>query len=156
MGPPSHMRFVVDRNVVMRRMTVLIVRHPDQVIGTPPWYQGNPGFRYQLGAPRYWFSSFPRYVMVKHLIADYDSFPRHIWFINQWPSQRFVGRDSSVGIATRYWLDGPGIESRWGRDFPHPSRPALGAHPASYTMRTGSFPGGKAAGAWRWPPTPPS
>ena len=23
-------------------------------------------------------------------------------------------------------MDGPGIESRWGRDFPHPSRPALG------------------------------
>ena len=37
-----------------------------------------------------------------------------------------VGRDSSVGIATRYGLDGPGVESRWGRDFPHPSRPALG------------------------------
>jgi hypothetical protein len=26
------------------------------------------------------------------------------------------GRDSSVGIATRYGLDDPGIESRWGRD----------------------------------------
>ena len=37
-----------------------------------------------------------------------------------------VGRDSSVGIATRYELDGPGIESRWGRDFQHQSRPALG------------------------------
>jgi hypothetical protein len=37
-----------------------------------------------------------------------------------------VGRDSSVGIATRYGLDGPGIESRWGRDFLHLSRPALG------------------------------
>ena len=36
-----------------------------------------------------------------------------------------MDRDSSVGIATRYALDGPGIESRWGRDFPHPSRPAL-------------------------------
>ena len=31
-----------------------------------------------------------------------------------------------VGIATRYGLDGPGIESRWRRDFPHPSRPDLG------------------------------
>jgi len=30
-----------------------------------------------------------------------------------------------VGIATRYGLDGLGIESRWGRDFPHPSRPVL-------------------------------
>ena len=38
-----------------------------------------------------------------------------------------VGRDSSVGIATRYGLDGPGIESQWtGRDFSHPSRSALG------------------------------
>jgi hypothetical protein len=32
---------------------------------------------------------------------------------------------SVVGIATGYWLDGPGIESWWGRDFPHLSRPAL-------------------------------
>jgi hypothetical protein len=50
-----------------------------------------------------------------------------------------VGRDSSVDIATRYKLDGPGIESQWGRDFQHPSRPALEAHPDSYTMGTGSF-----------------
>jgi hypothetical protein len=40
------------------------------------------------------------------------------------------GRDSSVGIANGYGLDGPGIESRWGRDFSHTSRPALGpTHP---------------------------
>jgi hypothetical protein len=32
--------------------------------------------------------------------------------------------DSAVGIATRYGMEGPGIESRWGRDFPHLSRPA--------------------------------
>jgi hypothetical protein len=37
-----------------------------------------------------------------------------------------TGQDSSVGIVIRYGLDGPGIESLWGRDFPHPSRPALG------------------------------
>jgi hypothetical protein len=36
------------------------------------------------------------------------------------------GPGSSVGIATGYGLDGPVIESRWGRDFPHLSRPALG------------------------------
>ena len=40
-----------------------------------------------------------------------------------------VSRDSSVGIATGYRLDGPGIESRWRREFPHLSRLALGAHP---------------------------
>jgi hypothetical protein len=35
------------------------------------------------------------------------------------------GTRSSVGIETDYGLDGPGIEFRWGRDFPHLSRPAL-------------------------------
>jgi hypothetical protein len=37
-----------------------------------------------------------------------------------------VGRDSSVGIATDYGLDGPEIEFRWGRDFP-PIHTDLGA-----------------------------
>jgi hypothetical protein len=36
------------------------------------------------------------------------------------------GAGSVVGIATGYGLDGPGIESRWGRDFPHLSRPVVG------------------------------
>ena len=36
------------------------------------------------------------------------------------------GPGSVVGIATGYGLDAPGIDSRWGRDFPHLSRPALG------------------------------
>jgi hypothetical protein len=38
----------------------------------------------------------------------------------------FCGPGSSVGIATGYGLDGPGIKSRWGRDFPHLSRQTLG------------------------------
>jgi hypothetical protein len=38
---------------------------------------------------------------------------------NRWPG-------SSVGLATGYGLDGKGIESRWGRDLPHLSRPTLG------------------------------
>ena len=58
-----------------------------------------------------------------------------------------VGRDSSVGIATRYGLDGQGIESRWGRDFPHPSRPALGPTSLLYNGDR-DFTEGKAAGAW--------
>jgi hypothetical protein len=41
-------------------------------------------------------------------------------------TQLSVGRDSSVGIATGYVLDDPEIESRWGRNFSHLSRPALG------------------------------
>ena len=51
------------------------------------------------------------------------------------------GRDSSVGIATRYGLDGPGIESRWGARFSAPIQTGSGAHPASCTMGTVSFPG---------------
>jgi len=50
------------------------------------------------------------------------------------------GPASSVGITSDYGLDGPGIESRWGRDFP-PVQTGPGAHPASCTMDTGSFPG---------------
>jgi hypothetical protein len=38
----------------------------------------------------------------------------------------YRGPVSSVVIATGYGLDGLGIESRWGLDFPHLSRPALG------------------------------
>ena len=52
------------------------------------------------------------------------------------------GPGSSVGIATGYGLDGPGIESRWRRDFPPvPTGPET--HPASCTMGTESFPGVK-------------
>ena len=36
------------------------------------------------------------------------------------------GPGCSVGIAIGYGLDGPGIESRCSRGFPHLSRPALG------------------------------
>ena len=51
------------------------------------------------------------------------------------PTER--GRDSSVGIATRYGLEVPGIESRWGGgDFPHPSRPTLGTIQPLYTRYT--------------------
>ena len=34
-------------------------------------------------------------------------------------------RNSVAGVATRYGVEGPGTESRRGRDFPHPSRTAL-------------------------------
>ena len=65
-----------------------------------------------------------------------------------------MGRDSSVSTATRYGLDGPAIESRWGARFSAPFQTGPGAHPASYTMGTGSFPGVKWPGRGRWPPNP--
>ena len=54
-----------------------------------------------------------------------------------------LGRDISVGIATRYGLDSPGIEPRWGARFSAPLQIDPGAHTASYKMGTGSFPGVK-------------
>jgi hypothetical protein len=61
----------------------------------------------------------------------------------------YVGQDSSVRTATPYGLEDPGIDSRWGRYFPHPYRPTLGPIqlPIKWTQRL--FPRRKAAGEWR-------
>ena len=53
-----------------------------------------------------------------------------------------LGRDSAVGVTPRYVLNGPRIESRWGRDRP------WGPPSLLYDWYR-VFPGGKAAGAWR-------
>jgi hypothetical protein len=66
-----------------------------------------------------------------------------------------MGRDSSVGIVTGYGLDGPGIESRWGEFFR--TRPDRLCGPPSLPYNGYRvFPGGKAAGPWRWRTTPSS
>jgi len=49
--------------------------------------------------------------------------------------------DSSVGIATYFCLDGPGIEFKWGARLLAFAKIGPEAHPASYTMVTGLFPG---------------
>jgi hypothetical protein len=49
------------------------------------------------------------------------------------------GPGSSIGIATDYGLDGPGWNPGGEKDFP-PVQTGPGAHPASCTMGTGSFP----------------
>ena len=55
-----------------------------------------------------------------------------------------MGRDKAVGIATRYGLDCPGIESQGGKIFcTHPDRPSLLYN--GYRV----FPGGEAAEACR-------
>jgi len=56
---------------------------------------------------------------------------------------RHRGPGSSIGIVTGYGLDGLGIESRWEARFSAPVQTGPGAHPASCTMGTGSFPGVK-------------
>jgi hypothetical protein len=56
-----------------------------------------------------------------------------------------VGRDTVVGIATRYELDGPG----WWRDFLDSSRPAPRPTQPPVQWVPGLFSLCKAAGAWR-------
>jgi hypothetical protein len=57
-----------------------------------------------------------------------------------------VDWDSSVGIATRYGLDDPGIESWWGRDFSVLVQTGPAGQPASYSLDTGYFWGVKRTG----------
>jgi hypothetical protein len=65
-------------------------------------------------------------------------------------------QDRSVGIATRYRLDDPGIESRWGARFSTPVHTGSEAHPASCTIRTGLLHGVKRPERGVIHPTPSS
>jgi hypothetical protein len=55
---------------------------------------------------------------------------------------KYCGQGSVVGIAAGYGLGGPGSNSVGAR-FSAPVQTGPGAHPASFTMGTGSFPGVK-------------
>jgi len=74
-----------------------------------------------------------------------------------WPDSVRTGDISSrfavyygYTVWTRYGLDGPGLESRSGRNFPYPPIPTLGPKQLPVQWVTGID---KAAGAWRWAPT---
>ena len=60
---------------------------------------------------------------------------------------KLVGWDSVVRIASCYGLDGPEIESGWGRDFLHQSRLVLGPTLLPVQRVLGLLPGGKAVRA---------
>jgi hypothetical protein len=49
------------------------------------------------------------------------------------------GRESSVGSAARYGVDGPGMWSLWGVKFSAPVQKSPGARQASCTLGTGSL-----------------
>jgi len=79
------------------------------------------------------------------LLLDTDRVFCEIWNKSLCMIQH-VGRDISVGTATRYGLDGPGIESRWGGEIFRtcPDRPC-DPH-RLLTIGTGSFTGVKRPG----------
>jgi hypothetical protein len=66
---------------------------------------------------------------------------------------RTCGPGSLAGKVTGYGLDGPGNESRGGRDFPHLSRPALGP-PSLLYNRYRVFPGVKSGRSVMLTPQP--
>jgi len=67
-----------------------------------------------------------------------------------------AGPGNVVGIATGYGLDGRGIESWWGRDFPHLSRLALGPTQPLVQWVLGLFRGCKERLGRDADPSPPS
>jgi len=67
-----------------------------------------------------------------------------------------MGREGAVGLATCYGLDGPGIEFRWRRDIPHPSKMALGPTQPPVQWILGHYWGVKLLGCGVNHPTPPS
>jgi len=56
-----------------------------------------------------------------------------------WEVDSVWGQNSSVGIATRYKLDGQGIEFRWRARFSLPVQTDSAAHPAHSTMGSWSL-----------------
>jgi hypothetical protein len=75
------------------------------------------------------------------LASHYDS-EQELWQIILEHWRPTGNRDSSVGIATRYGLEGPGIESRWAEIFrTYPDR--LRGPPSLLYNEYRVFPGGK-------------
>jgi hypothetical protein len=106
---------------------------------------------------RWWDAKYSRYKFIKQIRKYLLTTPdiqkcrlgkniRPQYTLKESRTSYGVGRDSSVVIVTRYGLDGPGIESRWVVILSVHFQTGPGAHPASYTMSTESFPGAKRHG----------
>jgi hypothetical protein len=93
------------------------------------------------------------------VITEYLPSPDFTSSNSEWYIISEKSRDSSVSIAVGYGLDnrGPRVWFPAGAgnfSLHHRVQNVSGAHSASYQMGTsGSFPGGKVAGAWSWPLT---
>jgi len=61
----------------------------------------------------------------------------------KWFGWQITGRDSVVGIANCYGLEGLGFKARWGTRFSAPGRTGHKAHAASGIMGTGALSRGK-------------
>ena len=79
----------------------------------------------------------------------YMSVTHNIRYLHKNKHRKLVCWNGAIGIATRYGLDGPGIKSRCGRDFPHPSKLVLVPTKPPIHCVPGLFLGSTAARAWR-------
>jgi len=80
--------------------------------------------------------------------------PLAIWIhihnlYHTFPFQLNLGPDSSVGIVTRYGLDGPGTESQWGGEIFRTCPDRTWIPPNLVYNGYRFFPGGREAEAWR-------
>ena len=106
----------------------------------------------------------PTVVRVPYIVNSYhkngiqakDLLKYYFTLFHKWPFFFFTRacRSSVVRMTTGNGMDVRGIESRWGRDFPHPCIPVLEPTQAPIKLGTWSVATGKAAGAWCWSPTP--
>ena len=82
-----------------------------------------------------------------HVVPKVNLNP-HVW--KAWCKimyrESFGDRDSSVGVVTRYSVEGPGSNTSLAEIF-RPVQTGLEAHSVQWIH--GLFSGGKAAGAWR-------
>jgi hypothetical protein len=80
-----------------------------------------------------WSAALSRITWNKHVVCC-------TWKFNWWNWNRCIlsgGWDSSVRTATRYVLDGPGINPRGSLSWPEQVQTGHGAHPSSCTMGNG-------------------
>jgi hypothetical protein len=78
------------------------------------------------------------------LLHSIPKFLNAIYLTKLWVLFMRVAWDNSVGIATRYRLDGPRFEPHWGWGvfcFPQSSRPVLVSTPPPVQWVAGYFPG---------------
>jgi hypothetical protein len=89
------------------------------------WVSWHPR-RFEWTGPIHWKTKTSLCAIAITFQTTYTNKSLTMKFSHSWSDWGFHVPDSSAGIATRYGMDGPGIESRWGREFPYPSRPTLG------------------------------
>ena len=122
-----------ERNILKLELALFSLKHNLHAFINVTFYLFIPFFLTQARNLQFLFCIFLCVFLIHfnaslHLSFNFRRPLRNVWQLLHYRYQfKYCAiTDSSVGIATRYGLDGPGIESRWGRDFPHPSRLALG------------------------------